>query len=81
MKTKLEQMKECWASGDTKGALRFAAGWPRLGEHKVAIQQAWQATQSPDFYKELGKDPEDLIQKGLKALQERYDLPSLTDTH
>jgi len=74
MPTKLEQLKKLWDAGDYRNALKLAATWPRLGEHKKAIQQGWAAAWNPGFYHQMGKDPAALYRDGLGALAERYDL-------
>lgn len=53
-------------------ALRIAAKFPILGQHKEAIQRGWQALQRPDFYLAIGQEPAELITDGVRALQERY---------
>ena len=60
------------ATGDTTGALRIAAKFPRLGDHEAAIQRAWMAVKSPDFCRQIGKDPAALIEAGNIALVERF---------
>lgn len=74
MKTKLKQMQELWEAGDYRGALKMAAGWPQLGEHKAAIQSGWAATWNPAFYRQLGRDPVALYEAGLAAMAQRYNL-------
>lgn len=74
METKLAKLKKLWASGDYRAALKLAASWPRLGSHKKRITQAWAATSNPDFYRQMGKDPDELCADGLCAVAERYDL-------
>jgi hypothetical protein len=74
METKLSKLKAAFAAGDFIGALRIAAKFPQLGAEKVAITTAWAAHQSPDFYREIGKDPTELIAAGIEALRARYDL-------
>jgi len=75
IKTALEKLKDLWAAGERRKALKLAAAWPRLGVHKNAIQQGWAATSNPKFYLQLGKDPEVLYYRGLAALAAAYDLP------
>lgn len=60
------------AAGNGCEALRLAAKFPHLGEHKVAITRGWQACSRPDFYRQLGYDPEALIAAGVAAVKERY---------
>lgn len=74
METKLSKLKAAFASGDFIGALRIAARFPQLGAEKVAIQTAWAAHQNPDFYREIGKDPEALLSAGIEAIRARYSL-------
>lgn len=70
--TKYEQLKEYMAQGDWHKALRLAAKFPQLGEHKKAIQQGWEALARPDNYRQMGHDPDTLIQTRVAALKERY---------
>lgn len=72
--TKLSQLKAAWAAGDQVAALRMAAAFPRLGAEKRAIGQAWAAMQNPSFYRQLGKDPGELIEEGLAAVASKYAL-------
>lgn len=60
------------AADDWIGALRIAARFHDLGEHKAAITMAWEAANRPDFYREIGKDPDALVAAGVGALKERY---------
>lgn len=72
MKTKLAGLKALMMAGDHGPALKLAASFPRLGDHKAAIQQGWAAWSAPSFYRELGKDPDTLVRAGLTAILERY---------
>jgi len=74
MKTALQKLKDLWATGDYRAALKLAAGWPRLGRHKDAIQSGWLAASNPDFYRQLKKDPEATYAAGVVAIAERYKL-------
>lgn len=53
-------------------ALALAAKWPRLGVEKDAIRTAASAALSPDFYRQIHRDPEALIAEGKAALLRRY---------
>lgn len=75
MKTKLESVKELWLAGNKIEALRIVKSFPRLGDEKKAIEQAWASHQSPSFYIQIGKDPKILFENGLKAIAHRYSLP------
>ena len=74
VQTKLTKLKTHVAAGDHRAALKLAAGWPRLGEHKEAIQRGWAAMVNPDFYRQIGQDPGLLIAAGVVAIRERYRL-------
>lgn len=75
METKLSKVIEAWRAGNKAKALQIAAKFPRLGEHAAVIQRGWAATQNPQFYRELGQDPEALIDAAYRAIAERYELP------
>jgi hypothetical protein len=74
METKLAKLKAALATGDHVGALRIAAKVPQLGDEKADITRAWGAIQNPDFFRQLGKDPERLIELGVLALRRRYKI-------
>lgn len=74
MKTKLSILKEYLQNNDPINALRIAAKFGQLGEHKKAITAAWAAYINPQFYKQLGKDPKKLIAAGIAAIHQRYNL-------
>lgn len=60
------------ARRDDCEALRLAAGFAHLGAHKEAITRGWAACQRPDFYRSIGKDPDQLIAVGVAAVRARY---------
>ncbi len=59
-------------TGDWPAALSLASKFPRLGPHGPVIKRAHEACCWPDFYRQLGMDPERLIQAGIWALKGRY---------
>ena len=75
METALDRLKALWADGEYRKAIKLAASWPRLGEHKAAIERGWAAASNPAFYRQLRKDPVALYHKGLVAVAARYHLP------
>jgi hypothetical protein len=72
--TKLSKLKAAFAKGDHLAAIRIAANFPRLGDHQAAITRAWAAARNPNFYREIGQDPEALVLAGVDALREKYRL-------
>lgn len=53
-------------------ALQLAAQFPRLGIHKKAICDGYEALVYPKFYTQIGKDVDLLVDNGINALQDRY---------
>lgn len=70
--TKLDSLLAFCRRGDYRAALKLAASWPNLGEHKEAITRAWAAISHPDTYIEMGQNPDVLFIAGVTALRERY---------
>lgn len=71
---KIAQLRGAWEAGDKIGALRIAARFPNLGTERDAILTAWGAHINPCFYKQMGRDPKSLVDKGLAAMGAKYDL-------
>ncbi|VVC76017.1 hypothetical protein AQUSIP_13180 [Aquicella siphonis] len=74
METKFNRLKKYMLAENWVEALRLAAKFPQLGEHKRDITTAWAAYISPEFYIQLGKDPNMLFDNGIKALKARYKI-------
>lgn len=74
METKISKLKQAANNGDWIEALRIASKFPRLGEHKAAITRAWAAAARPEFYRQIGRNPEAEIEAGIIALKERYGI-------
>jgi len=69
---KTETVKKHMKRGEWKKALRLAASFGRLKEHKDAIQKAHSALLNADFYKSMGYNVDELFQNGIKALKALY---------
>ncbi len=70
----LETIRERWAEGDKLGALNVARRYrPHLPEHTV-IQRGWAAYRNPDFYREIGHDPDVLLEDAFDTMAGFYDL-------
>lgn len=74
LETQLSKLKKFMADGDFRSALKLAAGWARLGEHRDAIQRGGEAAARPEFYRQIGKNPDELVQLGIQAIRDRYNL-------
>jgi len=60
--------------GQWQEAIRLAAKFPRLGEHRTAILSAHMAYTNPRFVVQLRKDIETLKRAGQQALLDRFGL-------
>lgn len=74
MRTKLQALKDAAARQDWHSALRIAAKFADLGEHKAAIVRGHEAHSNARFAKQLGRDPQGDIDAGILALCARYRL-------
>jgi hypothetical protein len=74
MESKLNKLKRFMSTAHYHEALRLAASWPRLGDHKDAIERGRTAMVHPEFYRQIGQDPETLIAAGIDAIRERYGI-------
>lgn len=72
MISKQQQILNALEEGDEREALRIAASFPHLGEHKEAITRGWAACTRAEFYRQIGQDPEALIKVGVAAVRARY---------
>lgn len=73
---KIDRLRDLMRAGRWDAALALAARWPRLGDHAQAIRLGHEAAAHPGFYRQLGKDPEQMREAGITALRERYGDPS-----
>jgi len=71
---KIDLLRAAMAAVEWEKALSIAAKFPRLGEHEFAIRCGNEAAQRPEFQRQLGKDPQAIIDAGIAALKERYDV-------
>lgn len=63
------------AAEDWQEALRLAARYRHLGEHKAAITRAWTALQHPEFYQALAHDLDAVMAAGIAGLRARFTEP------
>jgi plasmid stabilization system protein ParE len=72
METKLSKLRAAMETDDWATALRIAAKFPRLGEHREAITRAWAAITHRLTYEQMGHNVDSLISTGVAALKARY---------
>ena len=53
-------------------AIKFAAKFPTLGKQCSDITRAKEAINNPDFYRQMNKDPDELIKIGIAAIRQRF---------
>lgn len=70
--TKSSIIRGHMASGDWRKAIAAAARLPVLGKHREAILDAHGAYVRPEWARQIGKDPEALIEGGKSALREKF---------
>src|SRR5438067_215291 len=70
-----DQLRATWAAGDRVGALRIAARFFDRSENTRAFKRGIDAFNHPDFYTQLGKEPQELVRVALEVLAKRFDLP------
>jgi hypothetical protein len=72
MQTKLSQVKVAFDAGDFAKAIRIASKFQDLGNQRNAILDANLAITNPRWMRGIGKDIEQAIADGIKALRIRY---------
>jgi hypothetical protein len=72
--TKTHKIRAAWAAGDCIGALRIAAKFFDRSEATKSFKRGMDAYNNPDFYRQLGKDPDSLVALAVKLLQKRFRL-------
>lgn len=69
---KLDFVLKAMRAGDWEKAISLAAKFTNLGCEKRTIMQANEAIKRPDFQRQLGRCPAQLIALGQMALVRRY---------
>lgn len=73
METKLQRVQQLIKASEYRKALAIVAKFPRIDkQYKDAIISAHECYSYPDFYKQLSKDPEQLIRNGIDAMVALY---------
>jgi hypothetical protein len=75
MKSKTDQIRDIWAGGDRIGALRIAARFFDRSTNTKIFKRGMDAHNNPGFYRQLGKEPQELVKAALEVLAERFELP------
>lgn len=67
-------IRNAWAAGDRIAALRIAAQFFDCSDATKTFQRGIDAHNHPDFYRQLGKEPQELVTAALALLAKRFDL-------
>jgi len=74
METKTQKVIRWFEEGDTRKAMRHASKF-RIGiskEDQDAMGFAYDCMLNADFYRQLGKDPVEIIDKGLEVFTQLF---------
>jgi hypothetical protein len=74
MNSKMSQIRSAWAAGDRIGALRIAARFFDRSEDTKSFKRGMDAHNHPDFYRQIGCDPEQILADALESLATRFKL-------
>ena len=74
MNRKTDQIRTAWAAGDQIGALRIAARFFDRSTNTKTFKRGMDAYNNPDFYRQLGKDPEQLRAAAFELLAKKFGL-------
>jgi hypothetical protein len=74
MRSKTDQIRAAWFRGDRIGALRIAARFFDRTEGTLAFKRGMDAYKHPNFYRQIGQEPQELITAALDLLTKRFDL-------
>jgi hypothetical protein len=72
MHCKSDQIRAAWSAGDQIGALRIAARFFDRSDDTRTFKRGIDAYNNPSFYRQLGKDPEQLIAAALELLAKKF---------
>ena len=67
---KTEKARQLFLKGDHIGSLRIVSKFRNLGNHSHQIKLAMDCHNNPNFYKQLGKDTDLEVSRGIEALRE-----------
>jgi hypothetical protein len=72
MTCKSNQIRAAWVAGDRIGALRIAARFFDRSIDTKTFKRGIDAHNNPNFYRQLGKDPEQLMAAALELLAKKF---------
>jgi len=75
MKPKSQEIRDAIAAGDSLGALRIAAHFHDRSANTLTYKRGLNAHNHPAFYRQIGKDPEQLTATALALLETNFIWP------
>jgi hypothetical protein len=72
--SKSSQIRSAWATGDRIGALHIAARFFDRSLDTLIFKRGMNAYTYPDFYRQLGHDPEQITAEALQLLAAKFGL-------
>ena len=72
--SKTGKIRAAWATGDRIGALRIAARFFDRSDATKAFKRGMDAHNNPQFYRQLGKDPDLPLSIALELLARKFSL-------
>jgi hypothetical protein len=72
VETKSEQIRRALSAGDHFTALRIASRFHDRSSDTMIFKRGFDAYQHPDFYRQIGRDPEQLTATALAVLEIRF---------
>jgi len=72
METKISQLLAMIDNEQYVDAIRFAAKFPTLGKQSSDITRAKEAVNNPNLYRQMNKDPDELVKVGIAAIRQRF---------
>jgi len=74
MHCKTDRIRTALAAGDQIGALRIAARFFDRSFETKTFKRGMDAHNNPGFYRQLGKDPAQIVADALNVLAKRFSL-------
>jgi len=72
VKCKSDQIRDAWHAGDRIGALRIAARFFDRSTYTKTFKHGMDAYNNPGFYRQLGRDSEQIVRDALDLLAKRF---------
>jgi hypothetical protein len=72
MQSKTERIRMTLDRGDWLSALRIASRFHDRSNDTLVFKRGFDAYQHPDFYRQVGKDPDELFNAAIERLQARF---------